>query len=227
MLKKIVIRILAVASAIILCLWAGTGMKIPIKTPIPTPPMWFEKLLDHPTCALPCWEGLIPGFTTAEEAYKILSLLNGVKVAYNEFDLITYLQTDWIIDNGTGHGYALIDKETKVLTDLFLDIQTSRVPVQKVVMKYGQPTHLVVDGNHSEIFSIVCDIYMVFVHKGMAVKFSVPVIIKDGKFSFLITPEEGFYEIRLVDISELAHRISQKENGVFTWNGYGKYSGDW
>jgi hypothetical protein len=200
----------------------GWGITIPTKTPI-IRSAWVEKWLYDPTCESPCWEDIIPNKTTEDDAVVILYQLPGVVISSNDTFQKQHNRIDWTINNDEGGGYLYIDSHSRIITDIFLDLRNNHLEIQEVIARYGQPTHIVVeDCIHG------CSIYIVFVNKGIALlMYSIPYKHKDSKFSFPIKPEQEVSRIRLINTNVLSTRISQKEIWIFTWNGYGEYTGDW
>ncbi len=42
----------------------------PAPTATPTPSPWINVILNDPDCAPPCWNGITPGVTTMDEAWR-------------------------------------------------------------------------------------------------------------------------------------------------------------
>ena len=88
---KIIIALLILAACAPLAPTAEPSATYATITPEPYP-AWLTSWLEKPTCDIPCWETIVPGKTTRQEAKTALSKIKGITVI-QEYEVSPYGQS--------------------------------------------------------------------------------------------------------------------------------------
>ncbi|NWJ48762.1 MAG: hypothetical protein HXX08_23125 [Chloroflexi bacterium] len=127
-----------------------------IQVPVPPKPKpapgWEFRWLQDTSCTLPCYEGITPGKTSAEEAMTLLQqnpLVSAVSIGYFEGDAYGFIAWDWVDAKkradgsiGTG-GYIQYDATKPTRTIYSISPALPQVPLKEVIKRYGYPTHVI------------------------------------------------------------------------------------
>jgi len=107
----------------------------PTLTPRPLPG-WLLKFIKNPTCSPPCWENIVPGETTLEQAKLLLARQPDVQDSYVE-DTIPFGKTLlWL------NGSAPVDDEN-IVQMVWLRTSFYGVLLDQIVNRYGDPKYVV------------------------------------------------------------------------------------
>jgi hypothetical protein len=170
-----------------------------IPTPMPTPPLWITKWLEHPACSPPCWENIQPGITSVDSIQDIVS------------------QYSPNMDVVTKPGNTVVQS-----VRLFFSLDEN-LPLSLLISKYGPPDYVRIYQCDS---SLNCDTHVLYTKIGMVLSVSTPEIgdwaMKDKvavysdtrviQIYFLKTGLENYYELYTAD----SHQATP-------WNGYKEY----
>lgn len=173
---------------------------IPIK---PQPPEnWPYRWLNETPCRPPCWEGIIPGQTTAEEAVGVLSISPVIAAA----EVVTnplmpdrgYVLWEWV-DRGEG-GEAIFHAQTpsSPVYAIHPNLPTT-FRFGDVIQVYGEPSHVMARSYYGpDVGSgIFYDLSIVYLSQGFILydgKGGKPVLSADTRFSgvtFFVPGDEG------------------------------------
>lgn len=135
----------------------------------PTPPNDQDWLKKQP-CAAPCWEGITPGVTTAEDAFKILQ--QNAYLSDQSFKLRTGSPRNSSISwhwNGTEiNGEADFDGTPAVHVIQMIRITLiNPVQVKDVTAVFGNPDYVSVDAEYgTDTDKLGYDMYLYFIRSG-------------------------------------------------------------
>jgi hypothetical protein len=113
-----------------------------------TPNEWTQKLLNNPTCQLPCWENITPGETLIKNAPTLISVVQGARI-------ITYptvaegsgiIQMQWSLDSDSNTpDYAEVNglsSDGTIYTIVLGVDKNKHLPINDVIKAYGEPEYL-------------------------------------------------------------------------------------
>jgi hypothetical protein len=112
---------------------------------------WSFRWIKGIPCQPPCWEGVTPGITKAEEAEQIFrnnSLLKSVGIIYPDnkvFQNLGFVEWNWAIGgSGPKNGEAVFYKDDINHTIFRIHpIYKDQFRLKDVIQAYGQPSHVV------------------------------------------------------------------------------------
>ena len=129
-----------------------TTVVLPTTTLYPTlePTLLGERLneaLNNPVCELPCWWGVIPGQTRAEEAVELFYRHAGISMEYFERDGYHGLQGNtgdaYLRQSGETCGSFELGLKNGVVKEVFIQIcpelKGMGLSLEQVLRQYGQP----------------------------------------------------------------------------------------
>lgn len=139
---------------------------------------WRYRWLRGTPCRPPCWEGIIPGQTTATEAIKLLqnnsfiSNVRGINITPPSKDFGNIFW-DWK-DQNKGSGDLVYNPEApiKIINFIALDYNVS-FKLTEVMQVYGEPSHVQATATINPDFSYSYDIKVVYLSQGFALRTSV------------------------------------------------------
>ncbi len=119
---------------------------------------WVTKWLNSPTCQIPCWENIVPGVTTTDDALKLLSQIPNIKITNPYGSSI-----EWVID-GTDTGW--IDQSNNLVISITLNINRGeRIMLSEIDDAYGLPTqarlYRCLEGS--------CEVHLTYPNHGMVI----------------------------------------------------------
>jgi hypothetical protein len=106
---------------------------------------WLDNWLLGKTCGISCWQDIIPGVTSIEEA--IIQLENNPLITNIRGNKTDYITWDWKEDpehkkSSGGHidGKYINNKNTVISIEL--DIERNNLSLQEVIKTYGEPSNV-------------------------------------------------------------------------------------
>ncbi len=142
-----------------------------IPTKPPPPADWERRWLKGVPCEPPCWEGIIPGRTTASQAVALLNHSPIVLTAELTHSIIAgYGILSWLWTNGESGGMAgyytlpITTNETIYLITLFYPTQFT---LREVIQAYGDPSDVLARAYRNPDGSIASDIDIMYRSRGI------------------------------------------------------------
>ena len=188
-------------------------------------------LAQETTCSPPCWEGIIPGVTTREEA---LSLLDESKMTTNESEEGEELygsQVDGIVFDlrraeGQGSGIIGISEETELVNLIVLPFEN--ICLEDAIETFGEP-----DAIFAPLYSLLDHAYILWEDDGIIIHFynrHIYPIEPDlcmpentQYYVYLYEPGLDRFEIPLPYLQSLLELETLQDNYFHPWKGYGEY----
>jgi hypothetical protein len=166
---------------------ALTALPPATKTTSATSQDWQYRWLKGIPCQAPCWEGITPGKTSAEEAVKILQqspILTCVRVAKPTSDKWGTIQWGYIyetnnsnpglcIGGGEAH-YSDLDPQ-KIIQDIAPYIHTN-YKLTEVIAAYGNPDYVVATGqpDYDNVYKKVYSLSFFYLKNGFELRDTTP-----------------------------------------------------
>lgn len=193
---------------------------------------WQNRWLKGIPCRAPCFEGIIPGKTTATEALKLLqqnSLVANAKLnlhsaSSNSINSITW---DWSFlptDNTpTGGEMDINPKTPDQLINYIVPIFHSEYPLQEIIKAYGEPSHASASFTLNPNFSVSYGLSIYYQDLGLSL--SAGAISNKGEPNKLtLTPQTTFGSIIFYE-PDLTGKIvytpvPQDPATLIPWQGY-------
>jgi hypothetical protein len=130
-------------------------------------------------CSPPCWAGITPGKTTANEAFELLSTLPEVtNVRRYEDDLRGEFDWDWVgVNNSGGRIFFDVSNPGQIVETILPDMTgyfDASVSLGEVIDVHGEPTHVRVkkfgptDGIHGYEIPISYGVEFIWLSQGFA-----------------------------------------------------------
>ena len=143
---------------------------VPTKLPITTE--WAGRWLKGIPCRLPCWEGIIPGRTSATEAVDLLAknpLVGTVHTTANRL-FPDREEVNWTWVDGSEGGRAIFDAQTVSQTIYAIQpVLPTSFKLQDVIAAYGNPSHVIAAASRSPDFGgpISYDLSIIYLPLGL------------------------------------------------------------
>ncbi len=103
---------------------------------------WTARFLGRVPCEPPCWEGVTPGLTTADDAFRIFKSSPALKnVQMPDANSYGYGSISWNWADRSGGGYAHYYVHNKIIGEIKI-LQPPRYIVENVIKAYGEPKHI-------------------------------------------------------------------------------------
>ncbi len=142
---------------------------------------WERRWLKNIPCQLPCWEGITPGITKAEEALKLFQNNNLVKeptLSSPSYLSENYLLWSWSAsatkrDYPDG-GFAVYkaNDPSKTVLVIIPKYEATTFTYKEISAAFGEPSHILVTAEHCVDFPPCPRFYftLVYLNKGLKVK---------------------------------------------------------
>jgi hypothetical protein len=179
--------------------------------------------LKNPTCNPPCWEGITPGKTKSEEAYNILTKIPYVKVEVYNFEAFNGKQTEWDIGNGSGGGVAKIDIKTDIVSEISIWIKKDTVQLGELINIYGMPSHIIVGFCSGDSYPGICEAFLLYDSRGLALGIGRPGKLKDQKIFVRISADNKIFELYFYTPNSPFNTPGGRKGYGYKWEGYGDY----
>jgi hypothetical protein len=189
-----------------------------------------QRWLSGIPCRPPCWEGIVPGETSATEAASILganpfftevqvykSPIPGIDTGFVDF--AWRVQQNWIAQRGGGD--ALFDYTTSEQLIYVIRPTIPATRLSEFIQAFGQPSHIIAYKNTPTDVGgpYTWEVWVLWIPSGFAVSvgsFSELSISKDLNFY------KAFYFSPTLDGFERATSVGAA-NGAKPWQGYGSF----
>lgn len=138
---------------------------------------WERRWLKNIPCRLPCWEGITPGITKADEALKVFQ--NNFLIKEPTLSSISYFGENYLLwkwsapkrDYSDG-GFAAykVNDPTKTIVAIIPKYDPVRFSYKEIVTVFGEPSHVLATARPC---SDVCPQYyfnLVYLNQGLKVK---------------------------------------------------------
>lgn len=195
-------------------------------------PYWVDKLINDPTCELPCWENITPGETHIQEVRPLLSQIAGVINIIgprNVSQRSAYMAMEWYMAaNKAEHpnywctAYAKDANSVISMLDLGIDADVyTDFSLKEAIEGFGEPDYLQVyycDGTF-------CKFRLVYPENGLVLE----VLLRDLGDYARLTEESSISAIILLPVglqSYSDHLLWPSPNTqapLVPWQGYGEY----
>ena len=199
---------------------SGCVRPLLIATPSSTPmDELLEEWLNHPICSPPCFENVIPGTSTIQEAYEYLKASKVVKPVEEPvwYELMKKYEMKWKF--GTSEGRIVSKDNSNIVRFITLELENG-TKIQSLIEAFGPPSHIVMH----KYWNGKCQGDMIFLNKGIEV-FVYP-YDKNGQCD--ISPDLVANQIFLVPASKEGVKEAMGQVDIpwdeTTWKGYGIYS---
>jgi hypothetical protein len=147
-------------------------------TVIPSVGDWRSRWLRGIPCRPPCFEGITPGITKAEEVVKILqqSPVIAATREYPKSGEIESVTWYWVegfrsLEEPDGRGGMVsFDSKTSLVKEI--DTQLGEIKLSDVIRAYGEPSHIVVfkDTNYDDVSKYFYYLRIVYLPQGFYLK---------------------------------------------------------
>ncbi len=189
---------------------------------------WERRWLFGRPCALPCWENISPGTTTAEQALQTLQsnpLIRSARIVTST--LMPELgELNWTWFDGTYGGRALFNATAdQNLIEVILPSAIKPLSWQAVLDNFGEPTGIMAIGDRGPdidsptLFAVI----VLYQDDGFALSIigreSPPVLSPMLSFDSVV-----FFDSTIVNLEALAPFINWRTTDVRTWDGFREYS---
>ena len=190
---------------------------------------WVTKWLTNPTCQPPCWENIIPGQTYIDNVADILAATQGIHILSNpgKGPLSEIRQMDWGFDRSSDNGGAQTDEQGYVVSLIFMNTYQP-ITTEEVILKYGNPTNVLLYDCRSEMGRKTCEVNLVYNNKGMMLGLFLNDIGKE-KYQVKIEPDQELKKIIFFSNAEGTYVDVMGKNSFnypkyyFPCNGYTNY----
>ncbi len=105
---------------------------------------WEDRWLKGIPCRLPCWEGVTPGETSADDAVEILRkspIISKVKIQDSNRSYSGGIDWDWAAGGLGGSAYFNNGKPQQTI--LWTQLSLPPFTLAEVIQAYGEPSHIV------------------------------------------------------------------------------------
>jgi hypothetical protein len=160
----------------------STATVKPVTTPTLNSPVsqdWQSNWLKGTPCRPPCWEGIIPGHTTVNEALELLKknqLISGVEQFTSSFNVtVEGLRWNWATTSQSssilGEGGLLYnDNVSKVIYSITPIYGETVFTFDQVIQQFGEPTYIIAQAQRqAEGNSISYYLNIIYVNQGFYV----------------------------------------------------------
>ncbi len=183
-------------------------------------------------CSAPCWEGITPGKTSAQDALNLLNhnpLVATAKInePYSEKSDITSVGWDWVAGDKSPTDYIVaggsLDFHSTFTSQIIYQITpyyNTYYKLSDIIKKYGEPSNIRVDYRvleHGPIYNI----QVLFISDGISVSNSwdkKPTINGDLTFNML-----SFFEPNIQGFRNILQDATQ-ENQLTRWKGFNTFN---
>jgi hypothetical protein len=196
---------------------------------------WVNKWLINPTCAPPCFENIIPGKTTMDEAVKLIKQIPGIKIDLYPTSGVPpedhIFQMQWSY-KPPSHGSGVIDTDQSGVTVglIHINFSTSEKPVtlQEVISAYGEPMHIDLYDCRPGAFANSCAVNIVNNKIGLLID----LFLQDSgneNHQVEILPSERVLSVTFIPVEEDSYyKLMGENNPNFVsnykeWKGFGIY----
>jgi hypothetical protein len=182
---------------------------------------WIDEFLENPVCKPPCWENIVPGQTTIQEAKEILLAKGNIKVLSSYEDAF-----EWeFIPNGE-HGKVESDPHSNRVAFInFVLTGVQSLRLEEILKKYPEPSYIDFHPNSHNLKS--CYIYIIYESIGLIfVNGNVPCKTweKDGVYYWKINIQPDLLiEMICLETTERIVEIDRPAE-ITLWKGYGEYN---
>jgi len=185
----------------------------PSNSSTPLPKLeWETRWLKGIPCSPPCWEGIIPGQTPANEVRKILEL-NPIITKLEQ----TLGYVDWEWGKESGGGSAVYDKQTQGQFIYSIDLEYPRpFTLNEITQAYGEPSNISASVvRDPEGTGASYNLYIIYLDKGFA-------LIEDSRkeISFNSTLELKKLMFFIPGIDGYLKAMPGMRSDVKTWQGF-------
>lgn len=182
---------------------------------------WISELLENPPCLPPCWENIVPGETTIQEAKEILLAKGSIKAIYSSKDVF-----EWVFVPSDEHGKVEADNDSELVSFISLGpIVAQSLELNDILDIYSEPSYIDFYPNTHNTRS--CYLSIIFESIGLIIaNGNVPCKTweQDGTYDWKINIQGDFKIERI--IFETPERVIaiEKSGEIALWKGYGEYS---
>jgi hypothetical protein len=174
----------------------------------------------------PCWNGIVPGETTIEDAAKKLSTGSDIelKLLTPDGDYKGERELHWVFIGSDDNGLIITDEEGVITSKIILNIY-SELTIQDIIKIYGDPSNVHVFDCRVETIGNSCSVNLIFEEQGMILgiyvnkgireelKVSLYPSTKIDNVTFYSAESDSYVELFNVD----------SEKGFVEWHDYGVY----
>lgn len=205
-------------------------------TPTPTPTFaprsaWITKLLDDPTCQLPCWENIVPGEMTMDETFAVLSKNPEIQIRQywkEPIEGIKRKEINWHFAQTKDGGLAWSDLDGEVLQTIKLGWSNDQLlTIQEVINAFGLPTKVYLSDCRDAKF---CVVEFVYTELGMSASTGVlRANYRESRGYGVTISEQTRIEVIYIHPSGEQYYRDYLEgwadyDTIPNWNGYGEYT---
>jgi hypothetical protein len=196
----------------------NTLTNIPTQSVTPDAPYnWWNSWLIKPICQPPCWQNIIPGETTLDEAVNILE---------NSPDLTVISKSEysvsWVFNQNKDEGGTLGAPDDGVVGTIWIgSASDKRLPVKTVVAFYNYPKYLKPDDCREGM----CTVLLIYPDQGMFLSVYVENTGNTTAPKFMVLPDTSvdriyFFAPGIASFQELSfHNFDL----LLDWNEYREY----
>lgn len=196
---------------------------------------WINQWLINPTCFPPCFENIIPGKTTIDEALIIAQQMRGVEIINNPISLggrDQAKQMQWAYKAPSYGGTIVINTDQSGVTVGWIQFNFSTtqasLSLQELFAAYGQPDKIDYSFCRPHAFVTNCFVYLFNKKTHMLVHLVLPDLGKEES-KINIFPSSKIENITLIDGGKTRFFFFVGQDGFDfeedfkDWQGYGTY----
>lgn len=156
---------------------------------------WIEKWLATPKCDPPCWENIIPGITTAQEGYEILTNLQEIFEIRGPNKTIKGQSIGWSMkgcEGKTGGVFLFEEYPNGTINSLtlFIGCSEDNTSLSEIINSFGNPDYVWAEKKELE-----CTQDFLYVEKGMMIStYKMPSFLRKPNDQELLVASVLFFE---------------------------------
>ncbi len=177
------------------------------------PPDAMTRWLNGSDCSLPCWEGIVPGKTSFEEAVMQLTGTEHVQVTYAEKGVI-----EWKVEKSY-QGMAIADRESKTIVTIYVAFANEQEDLlPKAFAVYGDPSFV----QTSFCSDSSCETALIYPDDGMTITI-LPAMQTGGYVDVTEHSEITGVAFYVPGLDNYKKHLGTRLDPVWEWKGYGLY----
>lgn len=190
---------------------------------------WLASWLSNPVCQPPCWENIIPGKTSLNEAVNILTNMDGVNILLFPIKDTTseMRQMDWTFERIKDNAGIQTDKYGNLVSKIYFNINQI-LTIEEVEKKFGFPSNVMLYDCRSENSRKTCEVHLVYRNASMVLE----LFLNDrgnADHKVMISPNSEIYRIDFLEGNENSYLNLIGKNSfnypelLLNWKGYTNY----
>jgi len=177
---------------------------------------WTTRWINNIPCRLPCWEGIIPGVTTVDQAIELLnknSVIKNIKKS-TSYNGKGYLEWD-LTNNKKGFANFYSNKPTQIIYYILPYFNNLSFNLNKIVASYGEPSNIIATAVKNPEQGISYKLMLIYLDKGFA-------LTNFGSNKLILKSEMDFeqLDIFIPNTSGFDEAFPGKKFDIKSWQGF-------